>query len=128
LRRSSFRSPYCSGHPATFIVDSSPVHLTDLPVYTAIEHDIFTVQVPKGMTATLQPNDVDVYGPLTSVVRSEWVKQIREEPTVFDSLPLAIERYLRCWRRMSRETVVHAWQEAVPLLQGLRNEPGRIAV
>jgi hypothetical protein len=40
--------PYRSGHPATFIVDSSPVHLTDLCVDTAIEHNILTAQVPPG--------------------------------------------------------------------------------
>lgn len=47
------------------------------------------------MTATPQPNDVKVYGPLSSSVRSMWVNQVREEPEVCDSLALAIERYLR---------------------------------
>ena len=28
--------PFCDGHPATFIVDSSPFHLTDLRVDTAV--------------------------------------------------------------------------------------------
>jgi hypothetical protein len=120
--------PYCDGHPATFIVDSSPDHLTDLCIDSAMEHDIFTVVVPPGMTADLQPNDVQVYGPLTSVVRSEWVKQLREEPDVYDSIPRAIERYLRCWRRMSRETVAKAWVKAIPLLKGLRHEKGSVAV
>ena len=78
--------PFCSGHPATFIVDSSPVHLTDYPVDTAMEHDMITVQMPAGMTATQQPNDVQVYGPLTAVVRSDHLKQLREEPEVYDNL------------------------------------------
>lgn len=120
--------PFCSGHPATFIVDSSPVHLTDLCVDSAIEHDIFTVVVPPGMTADLQPNDVQVYGPLTSVVRREWLKQLREDPEVYDSVPRAIERYLRCWGRITRQTVQHAWVEAVPLLKGLRNDKGSVTV
>ena len=40
--------PYCGGHPATFIVDSSPVHLTDVCADSAMEQDIFTVVVPRG--------------------------------------------------------------------------------
>ena len=64
-------APYCEGRPAIFIVDSSPVQLTDSCVISAMDHDIVCVQVPPGMTADLQPNDVQVYGPLTSVVRSE---------------------------------------------------------
>ena len=114
--------PYCAGAPATFIVDSSPVHLTDFSVDTAMEHDVCCVQVPPRMTATLQPNDVKVYGPLSSAVRSMWVNQVREEPEVYDSLALAIERYLCAWRSMTRENVQHAWREANPLLQGLRNQ------
>ena len=69
--------PYCAGAAATFIVDSSPVHLTDFSVDTAMEHDVCCVQVPPRMTATLQPNDVKVYGPLSSAVRSMWVHQVR---------------------------------------------------
>jgi hypothetical protein len=121
-------NPYCEGHPATFIVDSSPVHLTDLCADSAIEEDIYTVVVPPGMTGELQPNDVQVYGPLSSAVRKEWVKQLREEPEVYDSLPRAIERYLRCWRRMTRETIKKAWVQAVPLLKGLGNVEGSVDV
>ena len=120
--------PYCDGHPATFIVDSSPVHLTDLCIDSAMEHDISTVVVPPGMTADLQPNDVKVYGPLTSVVRSEWMKQLREEPEVYDSVPRAIERYLRCWRKISRVTVQKSWVKAIPLLKGLRNAKDSVDV
>ena len=54
-------TPFCDGHPATFIVDSSPVHLTNLCEDSAMEDDIFTVVVPPGMTAELQPNDVQVF-------------------------------------------------------------------
>ena len=53
------------------------------------------VQVPPRMT--LQPNDVKVYGPLSSAVRSKWLKQMRGEEEVYDSLALAIERYLHAW-------------------------------
>ena len=121
-------APFTKGHPATFIVDSSPVHLTDLCVDAAMEHDIATVQVPPEMTADLQPNDVQVYGPLTSMIRSEWLKELREEPEVYDSVPRAIERYLHCWREITRQTVQKAWVKAIPLLKGLRNEEGRVAV
>jgi hypothetical protein len=120
--------PFCDGHPATFVVDSSPVHLTDLCVETAMEHDIASVQVPPGMTGNLQPNDVHVYGPLTSVVRAEWLNQLREEPEVYDSVPRAIERYLRCWRGMKRETIQKSWAMAIPLLGGRRDKKGSIAV
>jgi hypothetical protein len=121
-------TPFCDGHPATFIVDSSPVHLTGLCADSAIEQDIFTVVVPPGMTADLQPNDVQVYGPLTSVIRSEWLKQLREEPEVYDNVPRAIERYLRCWRKISRQTIQKSWVKAVPLLKGLQNAKGSVDV
>jgi hypothetical protein len=120
--------PFCNGHPATFVVDSSPVHLTDLCADAAIERDIFTVVVPPGMTADLQPNDVQVYGPLTSVVRSEWLRQLRGEPEVYDSVPRAIERYLTCWGRISRQTIQKSWVKAIPLLKGLRNAKGSVDV
>ena len=51
---------YCAGHPATFVVNSYTPHLTDLPVDTAMEQDIFTVKVPARETSALQPNDVNV--------------------------------------------------------------------
>ena len=93
-----------------------------------MQYDIASVQVPPGMTADLQPNDVQVYGPLTSVVRSEWLKQLREEPEVYDDVPRAIDRYLRCWRRIRRETIQESWVKAIPLLKGLREEKGSVAV
>lgn len=61
--------------------DSSPVHFTGFSVDTAMKHDI-CVQVPPRMTASLPPNDIKVYGPLSSAVRSMWVNQVREEPEV----------------------------------------------
>jgi len=118
--------PYCGGHPATFVVDSSSAHLADLPVDAAMEHDIYTVQVPRRQTGELQPNDVKVYGPLSSAVRAAWLHQIRETPEVNDSIPLAIERYLDAWHALRRETVQHAWKEAVPLLKGLRDQVGSV--
>lgn len=118
--------PYCGGHPATFVVDSYTPHLHDLPIDTAVEHDIATVQVPARQTAELQPNDVKVYGPLSSAVRKAWLEQLRVTPEVNDSIPLAIERYLDAWDALKRETVIHAWKEAVPLLTGLRNHVGTV--
>ena len=41
---------------------------------------------------------------------------------MYDSLALAIERYLRAWRSMTRKNVQHAWREVNPLLRGLRNQ------
>ena len=73
------------------------------------------------MTATLQLQDVKVYGTLSSAVRSMLVNQVRKEPEVYDSLPLAIERYLRAWRSMTRKNAQHAWRESNPLLRGLRD-------
>ena len=52
-----------------------------------------------------------------------WVSQVREEPEVYDSLALAIERYLHAWRALTKDNGQHAWKEANPLLQGLRNQP-----
>ena len=118
--------PYCGGHPATFVVDSYTPHLHDLPVDTAMEHDIATVQVPRRQTGELQPNDVKVYGPLSSAVRKAWLEQLRATPEVNDGIPLALERYLDAWDALRRETVVHAWKEAVPLLKGLRNHVGSV--
>ena len=50
--------PFCDGHPATLIVDSLKAHINELSALTAMEHNIYCMQVPKGMTAQLQPNDV----------------------------------------------------------------------
>ena len=111
---------YCRGHPATLVIDSSPVHLTDLCADTAIEQDIYTVVVPPTMTRQLQPNDVHAYGPLSSEVRRDWLRQLREEAEVYDSVPRALERYLRCWGGISRQAVEKAWMKAIPLLRGHR--------
>ena len=80
------------------------------------------------MTSDLQLNDVQIYGPLTSVVRSEWLKQLREEPEVYDSVARAIERYLRCWGKITKQTVSKSWVKAVPLLKGLRDAKGSVDV
>ena len=117
--------PYTQGAPATFVVDSSPVHLTDFSVDTAMEHDIVCLQVPFRETPILQPNDVKVYGPLTSALRKRSLHQVREEREVWDGLPQAIERYWRAWRGLTRENIQHAWAEANPLLRGLRSRPAR---
>ena len=46
---------------------------------------------------------------------------MREEPESYDNLAVAIERRMDCWDRLTRETVIHAWKDANPLLRGLRN-------
>ena len=53
---------------------------------------------------------------------------MREESETFDSLAVSIERHLDCWDRLTRETVIHAWKDANPLLRGLRNSPGTVDV
>jgi hypothetical protein len=120
--------PFCDGHPATFVFDSSNVHLHDVCVDTAMEHDVYSVVVPKGETGVLQPNDVHVFGPLKALAGGVWRKQMREEPESYDSLAVALERHLDCWDRLTRETVIHAWKDANPLLRGLRNWPGTASV
>jgi hypothetical protein len=120
--------PFCSGHPATFVFDSSKTHLHDICVDTAMEHDIFSIAVPKGATSVLQPNDVHVFGPLKAMAGGVWRNKLREEPESYDSLADAIKRHLDCWDKVSRETVLRAWQQANPLLRGLRNEAGRMTV
>jgi hypothetical protein len=41
-------------------------------------------------------------------VRSMWLNQVREEPEVYDSLPLAIERYVRARRSITREKLKYS--------------------
>ena len=135
--------PFCDGHPATFIFDSSNVHLHDACIDTAMEHDICSLVVPKGETGVLQPNDVHVFVPLKALAGDVWRKQMREEPESYDSLqsPSSVhatcldytrqyrfERHVDCWDRMTRVTVIHAWKDANPLLRGLRNWPGTASV
>ena len=45
--------PFCDEHPATFVFDSSNVHLHDACIDTAMEHDVHSVVVPKGETGVL---------------------------------------------------------------------------
>ena len=79
-------------------------------------------------TGVLQPNDVHVFGPLKALAGGVWRKQMREEPKSYDSLEVTIERHLNCWDRLTRETDIHAWKDADPLLSGLRNWPGTASV
>lgn len=60
--------PFCNGHPATCVFDSANTHTRDICVDTAMEHDIYSVVVPKGATSTMQSNDVRVCLPLSALV------------------------------------------------------------
>ena len=56
-------APFCSGHPATFVFDSANTHTRGVCADTAMEHNIYSVVVPKGATSTMQPNDVHRFAP-----------------------------------------------------------------
>ena len=116
--------PWCAGKPGTFVVDSHKAHLADLPVDEAMEHDIYTVQVPESMTSSLQPNDVGVYGVLKAIDKGMFLEQTRRETSHHHDIVQAIERCLDAWERVSRDAVRAAWVEANPLLRGLSNEKG----
>ena len=110
--------PFCAGRPAALVVDSHSPHISDLSATVAAEHEIFCIQVPPGSTAELQPNDVGVYGALTSMVKAEYLDKIRSNPAAFDGQQDAVARYLHCWQRLNRDWIRKAWVESNPLLRG----------
>ena len=110
--------PFCAGRPAALVIDSHKPHISDLSASVAAEHEIFCIQVPPGATAELQPNDVGVYGALTSMVKAEYLDKIRTNPAAFDGQRDAVARYLDCWQRLDRDWIRKAWVESNPLLHG----------
>ena len=85
--------PYFAGAPATFIVDSSPVHLTDISVDTAREHEVCCVQVPPRMTTILQAERCQSVWPFVLCCAQHVGEAGERGARVFDSLALAIQRY-----------------------------------
>jgi hypothetical protein len=114
--------PFCEGHPAAFVVDSHNPHISPESRALAARHGIVTIQVPKGRTGELQPNDVGVYGPLTSLVRKDWLEGKRTDPEAWDGLACSVARYLRGWKSLSRDTIREAWVKAVPGLGALSED------
>ena len=106
--------PFCEGHAAAFVVDSHSPHISPESVTLGEKRRIITIQVPEGQTGELQPNDVGVYGPMTSIVQSDWLEGKRTDPEAWDSQACAVARYLRAWTALSRDTVRKAWVDAVP--------------
>ena len=119
--------PFCEGHPAAFVVDSHAPHISPESIALGRKYAIKTIQVPEGQTGELQPNDVGVYGPMTSLVQADWLEGKRTDPDAWDSQAAAVARYLRAWTALSRDTVRSAWVKAVPglgaLSQYVRHQP-----
>jgi hypothetical protein len=110
--------PFCKGHPAALIADSYSPHISVRSESLAADFDIACIQVPPGTTAALQPNDVGVYGVLTSMVKADYLDKIRNNSAAYDSQHDAVARYLDCWERLDRDTIRKAWLIANPLLRG----------
>ncbi len=106
--------PFCEGNEATLVIDSHSPHISPESRALARRHNITTIQVPPGRTSELQPNDVGVYGPLTAIVRKDWLDGKRTDPAAWDGLACSVARYLRSWKALSRDTVRSAWVRAVP--------------
>ena len=115
--------PYCTGHPATVVVDSYTPHLTDSPVDTAMKQEIFILKVPARETSALKAERGQGIWPLSRAVHKAWVEQLHWAPevNVNDNIQLAIERYLEASDALRRETVIQAWKEAVTLLRNLKS-------
>ena len=107
-------APFCSSSNAAFVVDSHGPHISDFAGDVYANKFLEPIQVPEGMTDTLQPNDVGVYGPLNSLVAGLWLSQKRDEPEKWDSLVVSLERYIDAWAAVDRDTVRKAWVTAVP--------------
>ena len=114
--------PFCAGHPGALIADSHSPHISDLSASVAAYHNILCIQVPPGTTAELQPNDVGVYGALTSLVKADYLAKIRTNPAAWDDPHDAVARYLRCWQQLGRDGIRKAWLTANPLLRDMLYE------
>ena len=108
--------PFCEGHAAALVIDHHGPHISPESIALCARNSIHCIQVPVQRTGELQPNDVGVYGPLTAIVRTDWIEGKRTDPAAWDGLACSVARYLRAWRALGRDIVRSAWVKAVPSL------------
>ena len=70
------------------------------------------IQVPRGLTPTLQPLDVSFNGPMKKARQAFWLNQKIKFPGKRDSQQAAIERAQKSYEGMTKEATRVAWKEA----------------
>lgn len=105
-------APYTAGRSAAILLDAYSSHHSDEVVEQAEKLNLQIIQVPKCLTSTLQPLDVNFNGPMAAVRTKIWREMKRMDPEYKDSAQHSVERAQRAYEAMSPEQVRAGWQEA----------------
>jgi DDE superfamily endonuclease len=108
--------PYTAGRPATIVHDSLTTHHTDDVLSFLLSHNLFPIDIPAGQTATLQPLDVGVFGPIKATAKQHWNEEKQKDRVRVDTQHLSMSLHVEAFTQLSRSTVKKAWAEAVPAL------------
>jgi hypothetical protein len=95
--------PYTKGRPAALILDSYAIHFTDEFISAARLLRILVIQVPAGLTSTLQPLDVCFNGPMLKARQRIWREMKQINPFLEDSPQNAVARAARAYDDMPND-------------------------
>ena len=104
--------PYTHGEPSALLLDRYPSHWRPEVQALAERLHIRLIEVPGGMTSTLQPLDVGVNGPMLKARQRIWLERAIRRPLEKDTYQAAVERTQLAYKHMSRALVLSAWRKA----------------
>lgn len=110
-----FRSiilPYTHSRPAALLLDSYSAHFTPAVQEAAAAMNLQLIEVPAGMTSSLQPLDVSFNGPMLKVRQKIWRKEKEKDAWEEETQQGAVERAQRAYESISREATIAAWRKA----------------
>jgi len=100
------------GKPAVLILDKYAVHTDDLIQQSALQLNIQLIYVPAGKTATNQPLDVNINGPLKSLGKHFINKIITKDPFEKYTLENSINALIDSKNKISKKTIIDAFKIA----------------
>jgi hypothetical protein len=96
--------------PCALVLDAFPGHRTVRVHDKAAALEIELIAVPPGMTGECQPLDRGCFGPLKKMSQAAWDDRATSQPDLKWTHLEAAKILEEVWRRLTRETVLHAWR------------------
>ena len=90
------------------ILDRYPSHASEKVIEIAEELKIELVFIPTSATDKFQPLDIRIFGILKSMAAKEFNDHVFAHNTGYTKAEAA-DLFLKCWQRLSHESVIAAW-------------------
>jgi len=108
--------PYTKKKPCALLLDSFGAHFTELVKDKAEQLNIELIKIPESQTATLQPLDINVNGPMKRISDSIWSEQKQLIPELSDSYSAAVKRTKIAFEKIDRKTIINCFKSICPII------------